>query len=131
MSLFMFLFSTAGRIGRLRFWSYLVVYFMLWGGAWMLDVGLGAMDNSGAGLLSTLVFIILAIPTYAVCAKRAHDRGHPGWRVLLVSLIPIVGAVWLLVELGFLPGDRGTNKYGPGRAAPLAVGAAPRPAQAT
>lgn len=47
----------------------------------------------------------------AVCAKRWHDRGKSGWRTLLL-LIPIIGPVWVLVELGFLQGDYGDNKYG-------------------
>ena len=32
---------------------------------------------------------------------------------MLILLIPIVGAIWFLVELGFLPAPRGANRFGP------------------
>ena len=35
-----------------------------------------------------------------------------GWWVL-IGLIPIIGALWLLIELGFLKGTDGPNRYGP------------------
>jgi uncharacterized membrane protein YhaH (DUF805 family) len=47
----------------------------------------------------------------AVSAKRWHDRGKTGWMVL-VFLIPVVGLVWSLVELGSLPGTSGANRHG-------------------
>ena len=47
----------------------------------------------------------------AVWAKRWHDRGKSGWWSL-VLLIPMVGPIWALVELGFLKGDYGYNRYG-------------------
>jgi uncharacterized membrane protein YhaH (DUF805 family) len=45
-------------------------------------------------------------------AKRCHDRDRSGWFQLIV-LIPILGALWLLVELGFLRGTIGANRFGP------------------
>jgi uncharacterized membrane protein YhaH (DUF805 family) len=32
---------------------------------------------------------------------------------MLILLVPIVGAIWFLVELGFLPGTPGPNRFGP------------------
>ena len=52
------------------------------------------------------------IPAILVYIKRFHDRDKSGWWMLIV-LIPIVGAIWLLVELGFLPGTPGPNRFGP------------------
>jgi len=48
----------------------------------------------------------------AVYTKRWHDRNKSGWWSLIL-LIPIVGPIWMLVELGFLRGTEGTNNYGP------------------
>lgn len=65
------------------------------------------------------LFVLLAIG-----AKRCHDRGRSGWFQLLL-LIPVLGWIWLLVELGFLPGTAESNRYGsPGYAG---VGAADEP----
>ncbi|ABK44440.1 protein of unknown function DUF805 [Magnetococcus marinus MC-1] len=44
--------------------------------------------------------------------KRLHDRNKTGWWLLPMLLIPLVGWVWLIVELGFMQGCRGSNSYG-------------------
>src|SRR5215470_14042960 len=47
----------------------------------------------------------------ALAVKRLHDRGKsPAW--LLLALVPLLGPIWLAIELGFLPGTRGENRYG-------------------
>jgi len=47
----------------------------------------------------------------AIVAKRMRDRGKsPAW--LLLVLIPLLGPLWLLVDLGVLRGTRGENQYG-------------------
>jgi uncharacterized membrane protein YhaH (DUF805 family) len=48
----------------------------------------------------------------AVGVKRCHDRGKSGWW-MLVTLIPIVGFIWWLVDLGILEGQEGENRWGP------------------
>jgi uncharacterized membrane protein YhaH (DUF805 family) len=48
----------------------------------------------------------------AICAKRFHDRGKSGWWVLM-AFVPAIGFVWILIELGMLPGDPGPNAHGP------------------
>jgi uncharacterized membrane protein YhaH (DUF805 family) len=51
-------------------------------------------------------------PGIAVGAKRFHDRGKSGW-FLLIFLIPIIGLLWLPIELGFFRGTVGRNRFGP------------------
>lgn len=46
--------------------------------------------------LSFIWFAVTFIPSLAVCVRRLHDIGKSGWCVLL-SFIPIVGAIILLV----------------------------------
>lgn len=60
--------------------------------------------------LAVLVFDIWAGLGLAV--KRFHDRDKSGWWIL-IQLIPLVGAIWYIVETGFLPGTPGTNRFGP------------------
>lgn len=63
-------------------------------------------------------FLILAVPVplafwiaLSVHVKRFHDRGKSAWW-LLVGLIPAIGPLWLLIELGFCRGTAGANRYG-------------------
>jgi len=47
----------------------------------------------------------------AMVIKRLHDRDRSGW-FALIFLIPIVGAIWLFVEVICLAGTTGTNRFG-------------------
>jgi uncharacterized membrane protein YhaH (DUF805 family) len=51
-------------------------------------------------------------PTLALLLKRLRDRDHSGWYAL-IFLIPIVGPIWLLIEMWFMPGTDGPNRFGP------------------
>jgi uncharacterized membrane protein YhaH (DUF805 family) len=43
--------------------------------------------------------------------RRLHDTSKSGWWIL-ISLIPLIGGIWLLVLLA-TDGDPGNNLYGP------------------
>ena len=61
-----------------------------------------------------VMVIILVVVTWvslAVSVKRWHDRDKSGWMVL-IGFIPIIGAIWTLVELGFIRGTVGPNRFG-------------------
>jgi len=63
-------------------------------------------------VIASLVFSLFAIwPSAAVAIKRLHDRGKPGWWLLLI-FVPLIGAIYLLVEVGFLRGTVGGNRFG-------------------
>ena len=93
-----------GRINRAKFWIGWLIIFVV-----NLIVGriLGVTS-----FLALLVSLALVYATVAIGVKRLHDRGKPGWW-LLFFLIPLVGWIWALVELGILPGAPGENEYGP------------------
>jgi len=59
-----------------------------------------------------VLFLFIFWTSLAVGAKRCHDRGRSGW-FQLISLIPFIGSLWLLVELGILKGKEGGNRFGP------------------
>jgi hypothetical protein len=76
-----------------------------------LDPSLGVPAFTGKQWLILCVGL-LATTTVNVSTsvKRYHDRGKSGaW--FLICLIPYIGAIWQFVELGFLRGEAGTNKY--------------------
>lgn len=60
-----------------------------------------------------LAFALVALyPAICVSIKRWHDRDKSGWWVL-IGLIPIIGAIWVLIECGILKGTEGPNRFGP------------------
>jgi uncharacterized membrane protein YhaH (DUF805 family) len=100
-----------GRIGRQSFWIGVLV---LWGISIVLmviDGVLGTQLEGGLGILGLLFLLISIYPAIMLYAKRWHDRNKSGWWTLII-LVPIVGAIWFLVELGFLRGTAGNNNYG-------------------
>lgn len=54
--------------------------------------------------------VAVLLPGLAVTVRRMHDIGKSGW-MILVSLIPLVGSIWLIV-LECQPSQSGTNKWG-------------------
>ena len=66
----------------------------------------------GVDCFSSIFSLVVIVPAFLVYIKRWHDRDKSGWWMLIV-LIPLVGLIWFLVELGFLPGTPGPNRFGP------------------
>ena len=78
-----------------------------------IDGTTGGLDpNSPIDSLSDIFSFLTLWPGIAVSVKRLHDRGRSAW-FLLILLIPVIGAFWLLIELGILPGTSGPNRFGP------------------
>jgi uncharacterized membrane protein YhaH (DUF805 family) len=103
--------SFDGRIGRQTYWMGILVFFGLGIVASILDLILGTQIGEDVGLIGAVVSIAMIYPAIALYAKRWHDRNKSGWWTL-IGLIPIIGAIWMLVELGFLRGTEGSNDYG-------------------
>ena len=61
------------------------------------------------GLVQFVIAILLFIGGVSLHIKRFHDRGKSGWWVL-VFLIPVIGFIWMIVEMGILEGDAGIGK---------------------
>ena len=78
----------------------------------ILDNLLGiAIDGLGYGPIYGIYLLAMLVPGLAAAVRRLHDTGKSGY-MLLVSLIPIAGAIWLIVLL-VREGDTGPNEYGP------------------
>lgn len=63
------------------------------------------------GILLGLYALATFIPNLAVTVRRLHDQDKSGWWIL-ISLIPLIGGIWLLV-LYFIDGTPGPNRFGP------------------
>jgi uncharacterized membrane protein YhaH (DUF805 family) len=112
------LFSFQGRATRSDLWlRFTLPYAAI---AMILGMVIGAsVSTSGedpgvaigaAGILG-FFYLIALWPNLAVAIKRAHDRDHSGW-FILVGLIPVIGSIWLFIELGCLRGTVGDNRFG-------------------
>ena len=62
-------------------------------------------------LLGNLYSLAVLLPGLAVGVRRLHDINKSGWYIL-IALIPLIGAIWLLILLA-KEGDVGENQYGP------------------
>jgi len=133
MNIMHLLTSYQGRIRRLHFWLASIGVGVIYGIIFsvitnmsMSAVASGGSPNPILGILALVLYVALLYVALAIQVKRWHDRDKSGWYVL-VSLIPIVGFFWVLIECGFLDGTQGPNKYGP---SPKGIGGDPAPAAA-
>jgi uncharacterized membrane protein YhaH (DUF805 family) len=102
------LFSLRGRIGRRSWWLWGVlalIAFVIYATVLLRVLGFSARQTDVA------VNLLVLWPAIAVSVKRWHDRDKSGWWVL-VSLLPLVGLVWALIQNGLLRGTPGPNRYG-------------------
>jgi uncharacterized membrane protein YhaH (DUF805 family) len=108
-----------GRARRAEYWWFVLISALVSLGLSIISMGAG----DSMGILSIVYGLGVFIPNIAVGVRRLHDTKHSGWW-LLISLIPLIGAIWLIV-LMFTDGTPGDNEYGPN---PKGVTAAPAPA---
>lgn len=104
------MFSMRGRMPRRAFWSALCISPIF---GLLILLLIPPLENAGVqrsiGLIAVFPLLWIMI---AVQAKRWHDRDKSAWWIL-INLLPGIGALWAFVELGFLPGTEGANRYGP------------------
>lgn len=130
MSITQKLFSFNGRLRRRDYWIfsiligvvagivYTVLGMVMGGSAANVDPNdAAAVQAAASGMLMTalpvigITFLVTLWPYLALVIKRLHDRDRPAIFVLL-SFIPIVN-LWIAIEVLFLDGTPGPNRYGP------------------
>ena len=100
-----------GRARRREYWMYLLFNFIFAMLALTIDNVLGlTLGGLPYGVFYFCYAAAVLLPGIAVAVRRLHDVGKSGW-MILIALIPIVGAIWLLV-LMLTDGDQGENEYG-------------------
>jgi len=101
-----------GRARRKEYWMFVFFNIIFTIIAMVIDNILGTIITpTYYGLFYVLYALIVLIPSLAVGVRRLHDVGKSGW-FLFIALIPIIGAIWLLV-LMCSDGESGANMYGP------------------
>ena len=96
------LFTSKGRLSR--------------GDFWFAELGVFAIHSLIAA--SIIAYPVLGILTLIcwlahinLAIKRSHDRGYSGW-FLILGCVPLI-QFWPMVELFFLAGENGENRFGP------------------
>jgi uncharacterized membrane protein YhaH (DUF805 family) len=107
----------AGRARRSEYWFIQLFLILTNLAAAAIDLVLmdGDVDqfiaNGGGGIVGLVWLVATIVPALAVLVRRLHDTNRSGWWAL-IGLIPVVGAIVLLV---FTVQDShpGENIHGP------------------
>ena len=94
-----------GRASRQEYWMFTLFNIIFAVVAMVVDgvLGLGF-------IIYMLYMLAVLIPGIAVFVRRMHDIGKSGWW-FFISLIPLIGGIWLLVLLA-TDGSSEDNNYG-------------------
>ena len=116
MDIMHLLFSFQGRIRRLHYWLAAISVGVVVGviGSVLMSLS-GMAQGTPNPIIMALLAVIYLVDLYvglALGAKRCHDRDKSAW-FLAIGLIPLIGAIWLFIELGILDGTQGPNRFGP------------------
>ena len=103
--------SFEGRIGRQSYWVGSLTLLAIGSFAALLDYSLGTTDGD-YGIISVVTSVGILYSSLALTTKRWHDRDKSGWWTLIL-LVPVIGSLWMSLELGFIRGIRADNRFGP------------------
>lgn len=107
-----------GRSTRSQYWFFMLGYFVVG----LVGIFIDAASSSGepSGVVTGLISLAHLLPSWAVLVRRLHDTDRSGWWIL-IALIPLVGAITLIVFC-CTPSQPRANRFGP-PVAPLVPGA--------
>ncbi len=101
----------SGRSRRTEYWMFTLFVFIIGIAVSAVQQILLNPAQPGQGTLTWLWNLAVLLPSLAVGVRRLHDTNRSGWW-LLIGLIPLVGAIVLIVFF-VTEGNRGQNQYGP------------------
>ena len=100
-----------GRARRKEYWFFFLFNMLFTAIAVIVDMMIGTYnDDLAVGLLQGVYGLAVLIPSIAVTVRRLHDTDKSGWWIL-ISLVPLIGGIWLLVLLVF-DGNSNENRFG-------------------
>lgn len=98
----------SGRARRSEYWGFMLCFLPV---SFVLYFLARLTDSSIFSILYSIWALALLLPQLGVNVRRLHDIGKSGWYIL-VGLIPLVGAIILLVW-ACQDSQFGDNQYGP------------------
>ena len=101
----------SGRSQRSEYWFFVLFYLLIYIVLAIVDNVAGSFDSkSGVGLFTGIFWLAMLIPYLSVTVRRLHDTDRTGWWIL-IALIPLIGAIVLLVFL-VQDSDAEANRFG-------------------
>jgi uncharacterized membrane protein YhaH (DUF805 family) len=100
-----------GRAHRTEYWMFTLFNVLITIALLIIGAILGLSGDGGSNILSSLYGLAVLLPGLAVAVRRLHDTDRSGWW-LLIGLIPLIGAIVLLIFLVQDSQPNG-NQYGP------------------
>lgn len=100
-------FDFHGRARRREYWMFVLFNVLI---SWLLMLLYVSVGSAVFGVLSGVYSLAVLCPAIGVTVRRLHDTGKSGWWYF-IALIPLAGAIWLLIIL-CTDGQREENKYG-------------------
>ncbi|WP_051311310.1 DUF805 domain-containing protein [Zooshikella ganghwensis] len=112
-------FASEGRIGRLRFLVYSMLYQFLLALIFGISAGIiSTIDKSSAGempiIIGALIGLVVIVSIWVALVpvkRRLHDMDCTAWWAI-IYFIPLIQFVFYLVLL-FAPGTAVSNRFGP------------------
>jgi uncharacterized membrane protein YhaH (DUF805 family) len=102
----------SGRASRSEYWFFVLGFLIVYAVCFAIDYGVFGIGPSGIPPLTLIAYLLHFVPGLAVLIRRLHDIDRSGWW-MLISLVPVIGGIWLLVLL-CTEGTYGPNRFGPG-----------------
>lgn len=96
----------SGRARRSEYWYFFLFYVLIYVGLLAAGMAIGRMG----AILAAVFIVAMIIPSLSVGVRRLHDTDRSGWW-LLISLVPLIGAIVLLV-FSLQDSDQGDNRFG-------------------
>ncbi|MBD3614527.1 DUF805 domain-containing protein [Kingella kingae] len=102
-----------GRARRKEYWGFILFYNLILTGLQIIGL-IGYAISNTVGAIFSIPFYLFAlaalVPSVTAAVRRLHDVNKSGWW-LLIAIIPVIGAIWLIVLL-CQDGTAGENQFG-------------------
>jgi uncharacterized membrane protein YhaH (DUF805 family) len=99
----------SGRASRSEYWFFVLFQLLLLVALMILD---GLVFRGAMAAFTTLAWLLLILPGFAVTVRRLHDIDMSGW-CILIAFVPLLGSIFLLVWT-CQRGTQGPNRFGTG-----------------
>lgn len=106
-------FEFSGRSTRREYWWYGLGMFVAFVVAIFVDYRLGYV-RAGRGVGPAIIFsmVVHVLPGITLTVRRLHDTGKSGFWYF-ISLIPVIGGLWLFYLTGIKGPEYEAQQYGP------------------
>jgi len=102
----------SGRASRSEFWYFMLASIILGLIVSLIELATGLVsieESNATGPLSSILNLLLAIPSIAVTSRRLQDYGYSGWWQL--SYITLIG-IFIVLLWCMLPAKEDENQWG-------------------